>query len=65
MGFVRQSFKRQLFITFLAVTLILVIVVGAVTIQGFQARVKADYEKRDAEREKEVEDQINGIILGM
>ncbi len=64
MGFVRQSFKRQLFITFLAVTLILVIVGGAVTIQGFQARVKADYEKRDAEREKEVEDQINGIILG-
>ncbi len=64
MGFVRQSYKRQLFITFLAVTLILVIVGGIVTIQGFQARVKADYEKRDAERESEVEDRINSIILG-
>ncbi len=64
MGFVRQSYKRQLFITFLAVTLILVIVGGIVTIQGFQARVKADYEKRDAQRESEVEDRINGIILG-
>ena len=48
MGFVRQSFKRQMFITFLAVTLILVIGGGILTVQGFQARIKADYEFRDS-----------------
>ncbi len=64
MGFVRQSFKRQLFITFLAVTLLLVIGGGIVTIQGFQARVRADYEKRDSDQEARVEEQINGILKG-
>ena len=49
MGFVRQSFKRQIFVVFLAVTLFLVIFGGVLTIQGFQARIKSEYEKRDAE----------------
>ncbi len=61
MGFVRQSFKRQLFIVFLAVTLFLVIFGGILTVQGFQARVVADYEKRDAEQEE----QVNGRVLNM
>ncbi len=64
MGFVRQSFKRQIFITFLAVTLVLVIVGGIITIQGFQARIKADYEKRDAAQEALVEERIKAIVLG-
>ena len=63
MGFVRQSFKRQLFVTFLAVTLLLVIGGGIATIRGFQARVSADYEKRDSAQEARVEEQINSILL--
>ena len=53
MGFIRQSFKRQIFVVFLAVTLILVIFGGILTLQGFQARIKQDYEKRDKNRGKE------------
>ncbi|MBE5826974.1 MAG: sensor histidine kinase [Butyrivibrio sp.] len=62
MGFVRQSFKRQIFVVFLAVTLCLVIFGGILTIQGFQARVRADYEKRDAEQEAVVIGKINDIL---
>lgn len=62
MGFVRQSFKRQLFVVFLAVTLFLVIIGGVMTIQGFQARVVADYEKRDAEQEELVNSRILNIL---
>ena len=50
MGIIRQSFKRQLFAIFLTVTLILVIIGGVFTIQGFQARLKYDYEKKDIEQ---------------
>ena len=62
MGFVRQSFKRQIFVVFLAVTLCLVIFGGILTIQGFQARVRADYERRDAEQEAVVIGKINDIL---
>ena len=41
MGFIRQSFKRQIFIIFLAVTLAMVIIGGILTVQGFQASIKA------------------------
>jgi len=62
MGFVRQSFKRQIFVVFLAVTLFLVIFGGILTIQGFQARIKSDYEKRDAEQEAVAIGKINDIL---
>ena len=62
MGFVRQSFKRQIFVVFLAVTLFLVIFGGVLTIQGFQARIKSDYEKRDAEQEAVAIGKINDIL---
>ncbi len=62
MGFVRKSFKRQMFITFLAVALILVIGGGLLTLQGFQARIKADYELRDARQEALVEEKISSIL---
>ena len=62
MGFVRQSFKRQIFVVFLAVTLFLVIFGGILTVQGFQARVRADYEKRDSEQEAVVTGRIEDIL---
>lgn len=62
MGIIRQSFKRQLFVAFLAVTLLLVIFGGVLTIQGFQARIKADYEKRDLEQEAYITEQINHML---
>ncbi len=62
MGFVRQSFKRQIFVVFLAVTLCLVIFGGILTVQGFQARIKADYERRDAEQEAVAVGKINDIL---
>lgn len=62
MGFVRQSFKRQMFVTFLAVTLCLVIFGGILTVQGFQANIKADYEKRDAEQKALVTARIESIF---
>ena len=62
MGFVRQSFKRQIFVVFLAVTLFLVIFGGVLTVQGFQARIKSDYEKRDAEQEAVAIGKINDIL---
>ncbi|SFG63899.1 sensor histidine kinase [Oribacterium sp. WCC10] len=62
MGFIRQSFKRQIFAVFLSVTLILVISVGILTIQAFQARVKLDYESRDIEQQKYVTDHISQMI---
>ena len=62
MNFVRQSFKRQIFVAFLAVTLFLVIIGGILTVQGFQASVVADYEKMDAQQEQLVTEKILGII---
>ena len=52
MGFIRQSFKRQIFVIFLAVTLAMVIIGGILTVQGFQASIKADYQKNDIEQDR-------------
>ncbi|MCR5670595.1 MAG: sensor histidine kinase [Butyrivibrio sp.] len=62
MGIIRQSFKRQIFVVFLAVTLLLVIFGGILTIQGFQARVKADYEKRDREQEAIIKERLENML---
>ncbi len=62
MGYVRQSFRRQIFIAFLAVTLFLVIFGGILTVQGFQARINADYEKRDFEQQAMATDRINSML---
>ncbi len=62
MGFVRQSFKRQIFVVFLAVTLFLVIFGGILTVQGFQARVVSDYGKMDAQQEELGRERINYVL---
>jgi two-component system sensor histidine kinase YesM len=62
MGFVRQSFKRQIFVVFLAVTLFMVIFGGILTVQGFQARIKADYEKRDSEQEQQITGKLETVL---
>lgn len=62
MSIVKHSFKRQIFVVFLTVTLFMVIFGGILTIQGFQARVKADYERRDKEQEKILTDRIGNIL---
>ncbi len=62
MHFVRQSFKRQIFVVFLAVTLSMVIFGGIITVQGFQARIKADYEKRDTEQERQISMSVNALF---
>ena len=51
-----------MFVVFLAATLCLVIIGGILTVQGFQATVKADYEKRDAEQEALVTERINTML---
>ena len=49
-GVIKQSFKRQIFVIFLTVTLALVIIGGILTIQGFLTKLSSDYEKRDLEQ---------------
>ncbi len=63
MGFVKQSFRRQIFVVFLAVTLFMVIFGGILTVQGFQARIRSDYEKRDIEQEEQITEKLR-ILLG-
>ncbi len=58
MGFIRQSFKRQIFVVFLAVTLVLVIFGGILTLQGFQARIRADYEQGNIDQDIIVMSQL-------
>lgn len=53
-----------MFVAFLAAILCLVIFGGILTVQGFQARVKADYEKRDKEQEALVTERINTMLTG-
>ncbi len=62
MGFVKQSFKRQIFVVFLAVTLFMVIVGGILTVQGFQARIRSDYEKRDIEQEEQITEKLRTLL---
>lgn len=58
MNIIRQSFKRQIFAIFLTVTLILLAITGITTIQGFQARLKYDYEKKDIEQNQTIDQNL-------
>ena len=61
-SFIRRSFKRQMFLVFLIITISLVTGAGIATVQAFQARVRADYERRDAEQEKVLEEKLVNMI---
>ncbi len=61
-GFVKQSFRRQIFFIFLVVTLVLVICGGILTVQGFEARLKADHEQQDEERETLISERIRHML---
>ena len=62
LGFIKQSFKRQIFAAFLSVLLILVIPGGVLTIQTFQSRVRMDYENRDLEQQTYVSGRISRML---
>ena len=62
LGFIKQSFKRQIFAAFLSVLILLVIPGGVLTIQTFQTRVRIDYENRDMEQQRVVSDRISGML---
>ena len=57
-NFINQSFKRQIFFVFLAITLALVIGGGVLTLQGFQARIKSDYEKQDQQQDLLINEKL-------
>ncbi|WP_051538079.1 sensor histidine kinase [Butyrivibrio proteoclasticus] len=62
MNIIRQSFKRQIFAIFLTVTLILLAITGITTIQGFQARLKYDYEKKDIEQNQTIDQNLESDL---
>lgn len=62
MNIIRQSFKRQLFVMFLVVTLVMVIISGVLTVQGFQARVESDYAKEDVAQELSIRNSILDML---
>ena len=62
LGFIKQSFKRQIFAAFLSVLILLVIPGGILTIHTFQTRVRIDYETRDLEQEKYVSGRISEML---
>ena len=51
MNIIRQSFKRQIFVLTLVITLAMVIISGVLTVQGFQARLESDYAREDKAQE--------------
>ena len=61
-GFIRHSFRRQLFIVFLAVTLALVLFGGVLTIQGFQARIRADHGREDEEQAAVISERVLTMV---
>ena len=61
-GFIRHSFRRQLFIVFLAVTLALVLFGGILTIQGFQARIRADHGRQDEEQAQVISERVLTMV---
>ncbi len=61
-GLIRHSFKRQLFLIFLAVTLVLVVVGGIMTVQGFQARIKADHGREDEEQAGVIRERVLTMV---
>lgn len=62
LGFIKRSFKRQIFAAFLSVLILLVIPGGILTIHTFQTRVRLDYETRDLEQEKYVSGRISEML---
>ena len=62
LGFIKQSFKRQIFAAFLSALILLVIPGGILTIHTFQTRVRIDYETRDLEQEKYVSGRISEML---
>ena len=57
-----HSFKRQLFVVFLAVMLILVISGGFLTVQGFRTRLRQDYARNDLLLDKEITEHIMSLL---
>lgn len=62
MNFLKHSFKRRIFFIILSVTLVLVVCGGILTIQGFQARIKADHQKEDLNREVVIGQRIEDLL---
>ncbi len=58
MNFIKASFKRQIFIVFLAVMVVMVVTGGILTIQGFQARVRMDHENVDLEQDIKINESL-------
>jgi len=62
MSIIKGSFKRQIFVIFSTVTLILVIIGGILTMQGFQARIIMDHELQDEEQEKLINERLSSFF---
>ncbi len=61
---VRQSFRRQLFVAFLAVTLLMVIGGGMITIQGFRLRLRQEYRNSDILQGNIIRENVMDILRG-
>lgn len=59
---VRQSFRRQLFLALLAVTLIMVTCGGIITVQGFRLRLRDEYAENDRLQERVITDQVREML---
>lgn len=55
---VKSSFKAQIFVVLLTVTLVMVILGGVLTIQGFQARLKSESRSSDINQNNALIDQL-------
>ena len=55
---VKSSFKTQIFIVLLTVTLVMVLLGGVLTIQGFQARLKSESRSSDINQNNALIDQL-------
>lgn len=62
MNIIRQSFKRQLFVMFLVVTLVMVVISGVLTLRGFQARVESDYASQDQAQELSIRNSLLDML---
>lgn len=63
MRWIRQSFRRQIFWIFLSVALILAISGGILTLQGYEARLRADYVRRDLQQAEAVNAQVTELLV--
>ncbi len=63
-NFINRSFKRQIFFLMLIVTLFLVIGGGIATLQGFQSRIRYDYQNQDEQQNESINEKlINALKL--